>query len=237
MSTANQISMFGAGQLRIEEMPTAPYIAGVVLDDGNIRDIEGKIHGLQYQRDFIGEDEEGELLQWIDRQAWRCDLKRRVQHYGWRYDYKARKIAADMRLGELPAPLVALAARLCQARLIYEQPDQVIVNEYQPGQGIAGHVDCESCFGETIITLSLGSGCFMDFTRATEIPPTQAQKIPVWLLPRSVIAMRGDARRRWLHGIAPRKSDEWQGVRYARGRRVSLTFRKVVFGGDRVRPY
>lgn len=35
-------------------------------------------------------------------------------------------------------------------------PDQVIINEYQPGQSIAPHIDSVPCFGETIASLSLG---------------------------------------------------------------------------------
>ena len=34
-----------------------------------------------------------------------------------------------------------------------------------------------------------------------------------------------EARYEWEHGIAPRKRDVWQGVRWDRGRRVSVTLR------------
>ena len=104
------------------------------------------------------------------------------------------------------------------------EPDQVIVNEYEPGQGISSHIDCEPCFANMIVSLSLGSGCVMDFISKLD----KAKKIPVWLAPRSIIVLRDEARYKWLHGIAPRESDQWAGQKYERQRRVSLTFRKVI---------
>jgi hypothetical protein len=70
------------------------------------------------------------------------DLKRRVQHYGWRYDYKARRIDLSMRLGELPPWATRLALRLVRDGLVPQLADQVIVNEYVGRQGISKHVDC-----------------------------------------------------------------------------------------------
>ena len=41
----------------------------------------------------------------------------------------------------------------------------MIVNEYVAGQGISAHIDCIPCFGDKIISLSLGGAITMDFTR------------------------------------------------------------------------
>ena len=43
-------------------------------------------------------------------------------------------------------------------------PDQLIVNEYLPGQGITDHIDCEPCFEDTVVSISLGSHTTMNFT-------------------------------------------------------------------------
>jgi hypothetical protein len=32
------------------------------------------------------------LFETLDGAPWRSDLKRRVQHYGWRYGYRARQV-------------------------------------------------------------------------------------------------------------------------------------------------
>ncbi len=182
------------------------------------------INGLQYVENYIAEDQHNWLLARIDEHQWLDDLKRRVQHYGFKYDYKARTVDMDMHIGELPAWLKRLSAKLYKDEYMPEVPDQVIVNEYEPGQGISNHIDCEPCFKDTIASLSLGSGCVMNFTHTSD----KTKKIPVWLEPRSLVVLRGAARYEWLHGIPARKSDVWDGQKHDRKRRVSLTFRKVM---------
>lgn len=107
---------------------------------------------------FVSAEREVELLSRVDNAHWLLDLRRRVQHYGWRYDYKARRVTADARLGALPDWLGSEVGALCGLGLFAPAPDQVIVNEYEPGQGIAPHIDCVPCFGPTIASLSLGGG-------------------------------------------------------------------------------
>ena len=182
------------------------------------------IHGLRYIPDYITEDQHDWLLNQIDEQQWLDDLKRQVQHYGFKYDYKARKVDLDMRIGELPDWLERLGKKLYQDKHMPAVPDQVIINEYLPGQGIASHIDCEPCFRGIIVSLSLGSGCIMNFTNKYD----KTKKIPVWLEPRSLVVLSSEARYAWLHGIPARKWDEWDGQKYERQRRVSLTFRKVI---------
>ena len=194
-----------------------------------------KISGLKYVNNYISKQEEVKLLNWVDSNNWLEDLTRRVQHYGWKYDYKARKIDKSMRLGILPPKLQVLATQIYQDGLTGVLPDQVIVNEYQVGQGIASHIDCETCFSNDIVTLSLHSGCIMEFTRAKKMSNKSDKKkfmasktTPVWLSGRSIVVMRGDARWLWFHGIKPRQSDTWKNTSYPRSRRVSLTFRKII---------
>ncbi len=163
------------------------------------------------------------MLSVIDQHPWLADLQRRVQHYGYRYDYTARQVTADLYLGALPEWLQSLAMRLHHEGRFATLPDQVIVNEYQPGQGIAPHVDCIPCFGDTIASLSLVSSCLMDFTHSNTV-----QKTSLFLSPRSLLLLQGDVRYHWQHGITKRKSDVVDGIKIHRGRRVSLTFRSVI---------
>ena len=184
------------------------------------------IGGLQYVENYIDEYQHDWTLAWIDKQEhqWLDDLKRRVQHYGFKYDYRARKVDMGMRIGELPEWLERLSEKLYEDGHMPEVADQVIVNEYEPGQGISSHIDCEPCFKDTIASLSLGSGCVMNFTNKFD----KTKKIPVWLAPRSLVVLSGEARYEWLHGISARKSDEWDGQTHNRKCRISLTFRKVI---------
>ncbi len=176
-----------------------------------------------YLSDYISGTAAIELLECIDALSWRDDLKRRVQHYGYRYDYKARRVTADSYLGPLPNWLGALATRLAKEGVFEDVPDQVIVNEYLPGQGIAAHVDCEPCFGDIIASLSLGSGCTMEFT-----PLRMQEALNQRLEPGSLLVLKGESRFEWKHGIPARKSDEVGEAWVQRARRVSLTFRNVV---------
>ncbi|MFO0608588.1 MAG: alpha-ketoglutarate-dependent dioxygenase AlkB [Polyangiales bacterium] len=180
-----------------------------------------EVPGLSLVPDWITAEDERVLLAEVDAAPWRDDLQRRVQHYGWRYDYKARRVDASMRLGPLPPWAARLAARLAEEGRDARAPDQVIVNEYAPGQGIARHVDCVPCFGPVVLSLTLGSGCVMD------LQGPDGAKVPVALPPRGLLVLAGESRVRWSHAIAGRKSDVVGGAKVARGRRVSLTFRTV----------
>lgn len=163
------------------------------------------------------------LLDTIDRMPWLNDLSRRVQHYGWRYDYKARSVHRDAFLGPLPGFLQDVAADLFSAGLMECVPDQAIVNEYLPGQGIAAHIDCEPCFGPEIASISLGDEYPMRFTHTVT-----GEAHDVWLPVGSACVMRGPARYEWKHEIVKRKSDQFGGARKQRKRRVSVTFRTAI---------
>lgn len=180
------------------------------------------VNDLTYVRNFISKAEHDFLLEKIDSEPWLNELKRRVQHYGYKYDYAKHQINRAMYIAPLPDWSLAIAEKLQQS---YSPtlPDQIIVNEYEPGQGIANHTDCRTCFRDTIISLSLGSPCVMDFTNLGK-----ELKKSLLLEPRSLIVMKGEARYEWMHGIAKRKSDNIQGQIFKRSRRVSLTFRTVI---------
>ena len=182
------------------------------------------IPGLKYIENYINEDEQDEFLAHVDEGLWLEDLKRRVQHYGFKYNYKARRVDMSMRVGELPKWLKELSVKLYQEGYMPEVADQVIINEYEPGQGISAHIDCEPCFQDTIVSLSLGSSCIMYFINKFD----KTKKFEVWLDPGSLIVLSDEARYNWLHAIPPRKSDKLDGREGDRNRRVSLTFRKVI---------
>ena len=179
--------------------------------------------GLHYWPSFLSPDEEAACIRRIDANgdAWLTGLSRRVQHYGWRYDYAERTITADMLIGPLPDWLQALAQRLHEETGLFERPsEQVIVNEYEPGQGIAMHTDHPG-FGPAIATISLGDEWEMGFSRGIGKGKVKARKM---LERRSALILTGEARRHWRHGIAKRATE---GARRERKRRLSLTFRTV----------
>lgn len=186
---------------------------------------EINISGLTYVPDFITSAEQDFLLSQIDQQSWLTDLKRRVQHYGYKYAYKARTVDHNAYLGSLPGWLSSVSNKLHNDGIFPSVPDQVIVNEYLPGQGISAHIDCVPCFADTISSLSLASSCVMEFSN-----PKTGEKKSIILEDRSLIALSGSARYEWQHAIPARKSDIINGIKTERSRRVSLTFRNIILG-------
>ncbi|QEE47129.1 alpha-ketoglutarate-dependent dioxygenase AlkB [Rhizobium sp. WL3] len=174
--------------------------------------------------DWITPVHETALIAFLDADDWSGEMKRRVRHFGYRYDYRARSATVDSRIGPLPEALQALAEQLVAEGRFAAVPDQVIANEYLPGQGISAHVDCEPCFGEVVASLSLLSACEMRFG-CLESGERRAAILP----PRSLLLLRGPARSDWTHGIPARRSDVIDGMRVMRQRRVSLTFRTMRF--------
>ena len=184
------------------------------------------VPGLQFMPGFLTLEQEVEYVNRIDAAVdqWRNDLSRRVQHYGWRYDYKARAITPDMHIGALPDWLAELAKRLYDETGVFDRvPEQVIVNEYEPGQGIATHIDHPG-FGPTVCTVSLLDDWEMDFSENWK------DKSPALLHRRSCVLLTGPSRSVWQHGIAPRKREyaESGKLERHRSRRLSLTFRTVL---------
>ncbi|HEV8058511.1 MAG TPA: alpha-ketoglutarate-dependent dioxygenase AlkB [Gemmataceae bacterium] len=177
------------------------------------------VKGLVYLPNLLTFREQHHALDAIDARPWRDDLKRRVQHYGYKYDYKGRAVDQSMYVGALPEFAMEIGRHLLSRGLVEELPDQLIVNEYQPGQGISAHVDCEPCFKDTIVTVSLGSTYEMDFINL-ESGQVRSKMLDVG----SALVLKEEARYAWMHRIKARKSDH--GV--PRGRRVSLTYRNVI---------
>jgi len=102
-------------------------------------------------------------------------------------------------------------------------PDQIIINEYTPGQGIKPHLDHITSFAEIVISLTLLSSVTMDFTSIES-----KESKPIYLERRSLVILSGDARYKWTHGIEGRLYDTVKGKTKQRGRRISITFRKAL---------
>lgn len=77
------------------------------------------IPGLHIHTEFITPNEEAVLLQHIDQQPWTHLAKRRVQHYGYKFEYSQRGVDPKQRLGTLPAWVQLLQARLQVSRVYH----------------------------------------------------------------------------------------------------------------------
>jgi alkylated DNA repair dioxygenase AlkB len=189
-------------------------------------DLVQQINGLELHYEFITQEEEQELLSSLDNNTWLSDLSRRVQHYGYKYDYRASRIDPSFFIGKIPSWINLVSEQLLEKKLIDFTPDQAIINEYIENQGIAAHIDCKPCFDDTIVSLSLSGNCVMDFIKDKNSDnPT---KVSLLIPPRTLIIMKGESRYNWHHAIPSRKKDVFNGTIYNRSRRVSITLRKVI---------
>jgi alkylated DNA repair dioxygenase AlkB len=173
------------------------------------------VPGFSLQPDYITPDEEQALLARVEDGPWETDWRRRIQQYGVGYgDSGAPKWVRDF-----PDWLLALAERVGRDAGMERFPENCVINEYLPPLGIGPHRDY-TAFGPTIACVSLGSDIVLDFTKAD-----RSQKVSVHVPARSLWVTTGEARSKWLHGIAARLTDLIEGERRKRGRRVSITFR------------
>lgn len=177
------------------------------------------VPGLRYVAGYLDGDAQTRLLADVDAQPWQHAGGRSVQIYGYSYHHFRGGI---YRLGDLPAWALGVAARIEQDGLMPYLADQMIVNAYEPGGGISAHVDL-SAFDDTIAAISLGSTCVMQFAETAS-----GREEAVLVEPGSALVLSGEARYRWTHAIPARTSDLWQDRELVRGRRVSLTFRRML---------
>jgi len=182
--------------------------------------METALPGLFLYPDLIDEARETQLLNEIDSQTWIVDYLRRLQYYGYRNELEK---PYDLIPFPIPMPphMEKLSKELVERKIILLQPDQVIINEYVPGEGIKPHKD-RAYYENQICGVNLGSGCIMRFIKGMN-----EQVIDVEIPRRSVYVMQDDARKKWKHAIPPRKKDNIDGLLKHRERRVSITYRKV----------
>ena len=177
-------------------------------------------HGAVIVPDFVTPAEEARILLRIAEAPWLTELSRRVQHYGFRYDYRGG--GSRVPAPAFPRWAAAMAERI-RPHFGGALPVQCIVNEYRPGQGIGMHAD-HADFGAVVASLSLGADWPMRF-RLRRTRPYASGAMPgdeVATLPRrSVLVLAGSARTAWMHGI-----DRADSARES-ATRVSATFRTL----------
>jgi alkylated DNA repair protein alkB family protein 8 len=164
--------------------------------------------GAYLIEEFISVEEEKELLALTEENKWDDTLLRPTQHYGYTYDYNSPSTPPSST-STLPIPPLMkekVIDRLAALTItsagftngIFKPfsaesgddaqgaggdgaPDQVIVNKYNPGQGIGAHTDHETHFRGSIATLSMGSEYSMNLiphTPASGIKCPQAPRVP-----------------------------------------------------------
>lgn len=183
--------------------------------------METAVPGLKLYLDFINESLEKELMAEIDAQPWVVDYNRRLQYYGYRNELEKPYDLVKFPVA-IPLAIYVLSQEILEKKILQYQPDQVIINEYSPGQGIRPHKD-RNYFDNQICGINLGSGCVMKFIKIAG-----KEVIDVEIPRGSLYVMQDEARYKYNHSIPPRKKDNIGGNLQHRERRLSITYRKVM---------
>lgn len=197
--------------------------------------------GMYYFPNAITAVEEQQLLEAVDRgfdtsnqeltlemikDVWKdvVEFDRRTQQWGaWRFNKTINGIdkQTNPKRVILPPLVQDLIARFQHSRMLNPKQNynQLIINEYFAGQGIAPHID-HSMFGCEIASLSLQSAVVMTFR---DIKTNET--FDLLLEPRSLLVMSGRSRWHVTHEIKKRMTDKINGKIVKRDRRVSITMR------------
>lgn len=193
------------------------YFSGNNEEIREIKDIKTfkEVPGLYVIENFITKEYEKYLLDIINKQEWSSVLSRRVQHYYRIYNY-SRKL--QLTVAPEPPEEIKILSKDIENFIKSEldldfNTQQIIVNEYKPGQGIAAHIDRPELFGPIIISLSLGSDCTFSFKKDSTVLNLNLKK-------RTLVIMTKESRYSFTHDIPKRSTDR-------NGTRVSITFRTI----------
>jgi DNA oxidative demethylase len=159
--------------------------------------------GLRYVPEFLTADEEAELVARVEELAFRevrmfgTPARRTTAHFGWNYDYDARKLDRPVPIPEFLLPLRERAAGLIGVQA--EALAEVLVTRYPPGATIGWHRDAPM-FGPAVVGVSLLSGCEMRFRKRAG---TGFERYTQVMEPGSAYVLGGPARSVWQHSIPP----------------------------------
>ena len=189
-------------------------------------DEQKQINGFQLIENYLTKEQEALLFNNINQQKWVVDYQRRLQYYNYRnehvYPYNLIPIP-----DKIPDFLNELIDRIVNDHIVENKFDQIIVNEYKPGEGLKPHFDRKDYFQNIIVGVSLNSATTMEFYNE-KTSPDGCQKKSILIPRRSLYVLKDDARYVWKHGISSKKYDIVNGIRTERKVRVSITFRNVV---------
>ncbi|KAL3873453.1 hypothetical protein ACJMK2_036568 [Sinanodonta woodiana] len=170
-----------------------------------------------YIPNFITKDEEEYLWRQVysaPKPKWTHLSNRRLQNWGG-LPHPKGMVAED-----LPKWLETYCEKIAELKVFEDKvPNHVLVNEYEAGQGIMPHVD-GSLYYPTVTTISLRSHTLLDFYKplqssesgdgTSQIHSTSLEERymqSLLLEPRSLVIVRDDMYKVYLHGIAECKSD------------------------------
>ena len=177
------------------------------------------IEGLYYIPNYLKQEKITNLINKIN-----YDIKfesiskhknsRRVAHYGYYYSYDRTGLRPAPKIPDFLQELISneMFKKINKKyNIVNYDFDQVIINEYLPGQQINYHIDHTTLFSDVIVCITIGSSVPINFKWENEI-------VSVDVASGSMYIMTDDARYKWQHSLI-NNSDKT---------RYSITFRKCL---------
>lgn len=161
--------------------------------------------GLQHRDDFIDATEEAALLRAIEAlplapaRYKTYTARRLVASFGGEFDYEANLLRPGPALPDFLVPLRARAS--AWAGVAPEAFVHALVACYPPGTPLGWHRDVPDF--DIVFGLSLAGTARLRLRRHGQPVRRRADVLELALSPRSAYLLRGEARWRWQHSIAP----------------------------------
>lgn len=189
------------------------------------------IPGLYYVKNYLTNDEIDSIEKFIEdsdqfKGIHKTSNSRRVLQYGYSYGYDKSRIDKIEEIPKIFKDLVEPERISKAGKQLFkkdEELEQLIINEYKPGQGIAYHTDHEKYFGPKIACISVGADIEINFVNKLDENNKKTLKVEKG----SMYVMCSDSRYKWKHGIDKKLTNN-DGSK--RGTRYSLTYRTIQNG-------
>ena len=173
------------------------------------------INGLWYIQNYLSRNEIETIKNYINNETnlepiSNKNKSRRVAHFGYYYSYDRTGLK---EAPPIPLDLKKLASVERINKLInldINSFDQVIINEYNPGQQIAYHTDHTKLFGPVISCITIGQSVPIYFRLGSEEKELLIEEGSMYI-------MTEDARYKWQHSLKNNST----------GTRYSITYRTI----------
>lgn len=174
------------------------------------------VDGLHVQHRFLGEAATAALLADLTKYPFLPYPGKTCQEFGWNTSFYIE----HPTLPYLPPSLQRVGGQLFELGLLPRIPNYVLVNRYEPGQGIHPHVD-DPWYDDGIAVLSIGESALMGFAANASFCGMTA------FYDGTLMAMQREARYRWTHTMFPDDGRYGESVLKRSRTRVAVTFRHV----------
>ena len=161
--------------------------------------------GLLYVADFLSPPEQARLVEAVGAmplepaQYKQFTAKRRVIHFGGRYDFSAQELLASESIPEVLLPLrerIAAAAAVAPGAFSH-----AMVAEYRSGTQLGWHRDVPDF--EIVAGVSLVAAARMQFRPYVAAERLRKHYLNLLLEPGSLYVLRDSARWSWQHRVPP----------------------------------